>query len=1140
MLATQTSTTWATAPWDIAPSFPDGGGTATLNGATNITGVVPAITTLTLDVTPTLSGITYNSPFSYAIAPSGANTLALTTTGTNTFNAQLTIANTLTLFQLANVITAPISGGGAFGLTKTGDYSISLSGTNTYTGGTHINGGFLAISAALAIGDATLGATGPGNGISFNGGSLISNITTAWTTSRDIFIDVGGATLYSVTAANLNGILSGTGNFRLSGFAGAVTLTGANTFTGTTITDGPSTLTLSGAAGTINQNSAYNFAGVVNLSNATANNNDRLSDTAAINSRGATITLTGNATAATPTSEVAGALNLANGNTTITVTPNAANPASLNFADINRLNNSTMFVRGTSLGAAPANGVAQIISTASPGTLVGGGGAPGSTNISILPYAVGNTSAAATVGSSLVTWDSGTGQLRPLATTEYAAAFGVATDNVRLTASTAAGAGDTANALLFAPAAAATLSGGPINITSGVFLYSPTVASTGTVSAGLNFGSAEGIIHASSSLGISGAIAGSNGVTINGLAGSVITLTGASTYTGSTIINGGQVTLAGTIDPGTAGPLGMTSAPIILNAGTTTARLWVNGDTTFNRDFVIMGDPNLSSTAGLGSTGTNNITINGNVDLQRRLTIENGPSLPFTINGIVSGPGFLTEAFSSLVVLNNTNTYSGGTNIQTGTYAAGSDTAFGTGTIYFSNTGSLRSADATAHTIANTIFLGANPTFSGTGAMNFSGNLNLNSSRTLTISNTAAAGVTFSGLVSNGALTKAGTGTLTLSGANNTYTGGTVLSASGIVNANAAGTLGAGTLTLSNATAVANINANQSIAGLSGAVTGATTNIASGVNLTLNVPGTVTYGGIIAGMGSLTKTGSGTQAIQAGSNTYSGGTFVNAGTLTFNQDTSLGTGAVTLGTAGGGNATLVTTNGTASPANNIIVASTALAATYTPAAGTLTLGSTSTAATGGTYSGLITLNQSVNLTSQNTGATTGLKFTGNITGAGGINKVQTGVAVFNPTAGINDYAGGTSISAGQITALKDSALGTGNVSLLASGVTLLLQGGVTNNYISDNATLSIVSGAAANLNFAGTDSVGGLVLGGVTQTDVGATYGFTGSGANHEFADFFLGTGTVTLIPEPSTWAMTIVGASLLIGAQRFRRRRTR
>ena len=37
---------------------------------------------------------------------------------------------------------------------------------------------------------------------------------------------------------------------------------------------------------------------------------------------------------------------------------------------------------------------------------------------------------------------------------------------------------------------------------------------------------------------------------------------------------------------------------------------------------------------------------------------------------------------------------------------------------------------------------------------------------------------------------------------------------------------------------------------------------------------------------------------------------------------------------------------------------------------------------------------------------------------------------------------------------------------------------------------------------------------------------------------FFIGTGDLlVLIPEPSTWAMTIMGAGLLLTVQRFRRK---
>jgi hypothetical protein len=80
----------------------------------------------------------------------------------------------------------------------------------------------------------------------------------------------------------------------------------------------------------------------------------------------------------------------------------------------------------------------------------------------------------------------------------------------------------------------------------------------------------------------------------------------------------------------------------------------------------------------------------------------------------------------------------------------------------------------------------------------------------------------------------------------------------------------------------------------------------------------------------------------------------------------------------------------------------------------------------------------------------------------------------------------------------------------------------------------------ANLNYAlgQTDVVGGLVLGGVAQTTPG-TYGSSASGALFQSDTFFAGTGTLTLIPEPSTWAMTIMGAGLLMSVQRFRRKKS-
>ena len=58
----------------------------------------------------------------------------------------------------------------------------------------------------------------------------------------------------------------------------------------------------------------------------------------------------------------------------------------------------------------------------------------------------------------------------------------------------------------------------------------------------------------------------------------------------------------------------------------------------------------------------------------------------------------------------------------------------------------------------------------------------------------------------------------------------------------------------------------------------------------------------------------------------------------------------------------------------------------------------------------------------------------------------------------------------------------GDVSVTASGATLRLQTGATNNYIADTATLSIVSGSTVDLNFGGApDTVLSLVVDGVVQ-----------------------------------------------------------
>ncbi|MBN8460058.1 MAG: autotransporter-associated beta strand repeat-containing protein [Verrucomicrobia bacterium] len=170
-------------------------------------------------------------------------------------------------------------------------------------------------------------------------------------------------------------------------------------------------------------------------------------------------------------------------------------------------------------------------------------------------------------------------------------------------------------------------------------------------------------------------------------------------------------------------------------------------------------------------------------------TIDNDAAHPYTIEGYYGiATGSLTKLGAGEAVVSSYNTYTGGSTLTAGTLEAGSAEALGTSGSIAMNGGTLR--------------------FSAANATDYSARLRLEDGKTATF-DTNGRTVTFANVLTTGAgttgsLRKTGAGTLTLgttAATNNTYTGGTTISAGtlrldGGSNGYCAGT---GTITLGDA-----------------------------------------------------------------------------------------------------------------------------------------------------------------------------------------------------------------------------------------------------------------------------------------------------------------------------------------------------
>ncbi len=371
-----------------------------------------------------------------------------------------------------------------------------------------------------------------------------------------------------------------------------------------------------------------------------------------------------------------------------------------------------------------------------------------------------------------------------------------------------------------------------------------------------------------------------------------------ATFTGNTTLyfTASHTTGAGGLNLGYGGNFSLT----FMSSSTTTETLTLGGD-------ISAGVANQTVTIG---------DVSGADDLNVALgaagrTFNTAGGQTLAVVNVISGADTLAAAGSGTLTLSGVNTYSAGTTLSLGQLDINNARAVGTGALTI-NGGTIDNTSGAAVAYSSNItqtwggdftFLGSNSLSMGTGAVTFGAN------RTVTVS----AGTLTEGGIIGGAfsLTKAGTGTLTLSGAN-TFSGGTTLSA-GQLNINNAKAVGSGTFTINGGTidntnggAITLSNNNAQTWGGdftfvgSNALNLGTGTVTLGSSRVVTVSGsTLTAGGAIGDGGngySLTKSGAGTLALTA-SDSYSGGALINAGVLSF-ANGALGSGNISFGGSG--------------------------------------------------------------------------------------------------------------------------------------------------------------------------------------------------------------------------------------------------
>jgi autotransporter-associated beta strand protein len=577
----------------------------------------------------------------------------------------------------------------------------------------------------------------------------------------------------------------------------------------------------------------------------------------------------------------------------------------------------------------------------------------------------------------------------------------------------------------------------------------------------LNIGSYTGSTHYGTTLTIggtgnttfTGALAATAGLSVAKTGTGTLTLNGASTYTGGTSVAAG-----GAIQLGNTGAL--TSSALTLAGGT-------SGATTALQ---LRGSSSGSFTMGSQTTNgvSNNVYLNGATAANTSFTIDvastNSTALTFTL-GTLAYSGNFTNPNNYTPTLNVTNSNSDGSGLTIGAIKASVNGANPPANYFAINS-----------SIANLSIGTFTPDGTNSGFLTIGGTGN----------------TTFTGAISNGAglvVTKTGTGTLTLNGGDS-YTGSTTIS-NGVVKIGNATALGTGAGAVSVAAGAA-LDLNGTTPTDNNALTLNGTGVSSGGALT-DSGAAATYGGkVTLGSSGVAIGGAGAITLSTGTITGSGDNLTLQGVGgTVSSIIGTGAGTVTVNTTG--TWTLSNAN-TATGLTSISAGAVNLTGSV---AGPLTVGSGAsltgfgTSSTTGAVSGLGTVNGGgvINLTAANSADkltlngltlggsgsafTTGQFSTLNFTyGVNGFESIAVGSSFASPTGTLTVNSGGAyvdilgTLNTGTYTLLSFGAgnqAGTGTFSLSNSSITNTLLVGADTYTLVDNS-----SGGLLQLDVTGT------------------------------------------------------------------------